>query len=59
MDIGRPQRIIEVEPVSLPLPETVPDLDPATPEPAPAEPDRSRTARSPWRRPGSRRPRSR
>ena len=45
MDIGRPQRIIEVEPVSLPLPETVPDLAPATPEPAPAEPDRSRTAR--------------
>ncbi len=44
MDIGRPQRIIEVEPVSLPLPETVPDLEPAGPEPAPAEPDRSRTA---------------
>jgi hypothetical protein len=44
VDIGRPQRIIEVEPVSLPLPETVPNLEPATPEPAPAEPDRSRTA---------------
>ena len=44
MDIGRPQRIIEVEPVSLPLPEAVPDLEPAAPEPAPAEPDRSRTA---------------
>ena len=44
MDIGRPQRIIEVEPVSLPLPETVPDLEPATAEPAPAEPDRSLTA---------------
>ena len=45
MDIGRPQRIIEVEPVSLPLPETVPDLEPAArPEPAPAKPDRSRTA---------------
>ena len=44
MDIGRPQRIIEVEPVSLPLPETVPELEPATPESAPAEPDRSRTA---------------
>jgi len=43
MDIGRPQRIIEVEPVSLPLPETVPDLEPAIPDPAPAEPDRSRT----------------
>lgn len=45
MDIGRPQRIIEVEPVSLPLPETIPELEPAPPEPAPAEPDRSRTAR--------------
>ena len=45
MDIGRPQRIIEVEPVSLPLPETIPDLEPVTPEPAQAEPDRSRTAR--------------
>ena len=46
MDIGRPQRIIEIEPVSLPLPETVPDLEPATtPQPAPAEPDRSGTAR--------------
>jgi hypothetical protein len=46
VDIGRPQRIIEVEPVSLPLPETaVPYLEPATPEPVPAEPDRSRTAR--------------
>jgi len=44
MDIGRPQRIIEVEPVSLPLPESFPDLEPATPEPAPAEPDRSRSA---------------
>ena len=45
MDIGRPQRIIEVEPVSLPLPETVPDLEPDTPQPAPAETDRSRTGR--------------
>ena len=45
MDIGRPQRNIEVEPISLPLPETVPELEPATPEPAPAEPGRSRTAR--------------
>ena len=44
MDIGRPQRIIEVEPVSLPLPETTPDLEPATLEPAPAEPGGSRTA---------------
>lgn len=43
MDIGRPRRIIEVEPVSLPLPESFPDLEPTTPEPA-AEPDRSRRA---------------
>jgi hypothetical protein len=49
VDIGRPKRIIEVDPVSLPLPEAVPDLEPATPEPAtpepaPVEPDRSRPA---------------
>jgi hypothetical protein len=42
MDIGRPQRIIEVEPVSLPLPEGVPDLEPAPREPAPAETDPAR-----------------
>jgi hypothetical protein len=42
MDIGRPQRIIEVEPVSLPLPEGVPDLEPAPHEPAPAETDPAR-----------------
>ena len=36
MDIGKPRRIIEIEPVSLPLPDLVPD---PTPEPArPAEP---------------------
>jgi len=48
VDIGRPKRIIEVDPVSLPLPEVVPDLEPATPEPAPeptpVEPERSRPA---------------
>ena len=77
MDIGRPKRIIEVEPVSLPLPDVVlvsdggglapaarhphrppvfqrciwlslpdvvPDLEPATPEPTPVEPDPSRPA---------------
>lgn len=44
MDIGRPKRIIEVEPVSLPVPEVIPDLKPATPEPAPVEPERSRQA---------------
>ncbi len=42
MDIGRPKRIIEVEPASTPLPETIPL--PVAPEPAhepasaPAEP---------------------
>jgi hypothetical protein len=41
MDIGRPKRIIEVEPVSLPLPE-LPDLEPAPAEPAPSEPDPAR-----------------
>jgi hypothetical protein len=36
MDIGQPRRIIEIEPVSLPLPDLVPDPEP---EPAtPAEP---------------------
>jgi hypothetical protein len=42
MDIGRPQRIIEVEPVSLPLPEEAPDLEPAPVEPARSEPDPAR-----------------
>jgi hypothetical protein len=28
MDIGQPKRIIEVEPVSLPLPEAIPAPDP-------------------------------
>ena len=32
MDIGRPKRIIEVEPASAPLPESIPV--PVTPEPA-------------------------
>jgi hypothetical protein len=43
VDIGRPQRIIEVEPISLPLPS--PDLPAPTTEPAvepmPAEPNRT------------------
>lgn len=37
MDIGQPKRIIEVEPASIPLPETLPDPEPQpakTPEPA-------------------------
>jgi hypothetical protein len=38
LDIGPARRIIEIEPVSLPLPEEVPDLEPAPAEPAPAEP---------------------
>ena len=38
MDIGPPRRIIEIEPVSLPLPDLVPDPAPAPAEPAPAEP---------------------
>jgi len=42
MDIGRPKRIIEVEPVSVPLPEELPDLEPAPAEPAPYEPDPAR-----------------
>ena len=42
MDIGRPKRIIEVEPVSVPLPEEIPDLEPAPTEPAPSEPDPAR-----------------
>lgn len=28
MNIGRPQRIIEVEPVSLPIPEVLPEVVP-------------------------------
>ena len=39
MDIGQPKRIIEVEPVSLPLPETIPAPEPQpTSIPEPAEP---------------------
>lgn len=40
MDIGRPKRIIEVEPLSLPLPEDVPELvpEPLAPEPLAPEP---------------------
>jgi hypothetical protein len=35
LDIGRPKRIIEVEPVDLPIPETIPEPV-QVPEPAPA-----------------------
>ena len=38
MDIGPARRIIEIEPISLPLPEEIPNLEPAPAEPAPAEP---------------------
>lgn len=41
MNIGPPRRIIEVEPVDLPVPETIPDperLPEAVPEPVPAAP---------------------
>jgi hypothetical protein len=40
MNIGRPKRVIEVEPTSLPLPEVVPAPEPAPVEPVPAEPGR-------------------
>jgi hypothetical protein len=41
MDIGRPKRIIEIDPVDLPLPtlEPLPESAPA-PQPEPAEPQR-------------------
>jgi len=41
MDIGRPQRIIEIEPVSLPVPGPAEPSFPATPDPfiEPAAPD--------------------
>jgi hypothetical protein len=37
MDIGPPKRIIEIEPVELPMPEDLPDPEPA-PQQEPAEP---------------------
>ena len=41
MDIGRPKRIIEIEPVDLPLPTLEPLPEPApAPEKQPAEPQR-------------------
>ena len=38
MDIGPAKRIIEVEPVFLPLPEAIPELVPGREEPMPVEP---------------------
>ncbi|MGZ8596700.1 MAG: hypothetical protein ACXWXB_00725 [Actinomycetota bacterium] len=44
MDIGQPKRIIEIEPVTLPVPgEVLPDPEPAVRpdrDPAPAAPER-------------------
>jgi len=41
VNIGKPKRVIEVEPVSTPVPEVLPDPMPERePEPAPAEPGR-------------------
>jgi hypothetical protein len=38
MNIGEPKTVREIEPVTLPIPEVMPDPEPATPEvPAPAE----------------------
>jgi hypothetical protein len=37
VDIGAPQRIIEIEPLSLPLPETLPEPE-RLPDAEPAEP---------------------
>jgi hypothetical protein len=47
MNIGRPKRIIEVEPVAVPLPEVLPDPTPERDpepmtEPAPADPEPGR-----------------
>lgn len=44
MDIGPPRRIIEIEPVSLPLPDLVPDPAPGPTAPAPTEPAPSEPA---------------
>jgi hypothetical protein len=39
VDIGRPRRIIEVEPALLPVPESIPMPEPSPdPEPAPVAP---------------------
>jgi hypothetical protein len=43
MNIGAPRRVIEVEPVTLPVPEQIPVPEPEadpTREPAPTEPER-------------------
>jgi hypothetical protein len=45
MDIGRPERIIEIRPVTLPVPgEIEPEPEPAPDrDPAPSAPERDRT----------------
>ena len=43
MNIGKPKRVIEIEPVTTPVPEVLPDPIPERdpdPAPAPAEPGR-------------------
>jgi hypothetical protein len=38
MNIGRPKRVIEVDPATVPLPEIAPDPQPAPTEPVPVAP---------------------
>jgi hypothetical protein len=52
VDIGQPRRIIEIEPVDLPLPETIPEPV-QVPEPAPV-PERPATERGSAGRPAER-----
>jgi hypothetical protein len=49
MEIGPPKRVIEVDPVSIPVPETFPDIDHPTPVPdaEPAEAPRREPEREP------------
>ena len=45
MNIGEPERIIEIEPVMVPVPEVIPDpiRAPDEPDPKPLEPARMRS----------------
>jgi hypothetical protein len=48
VNIGKPKRVIEVEPVSTPVPEVLPDpLPERDPEPVPSEPGREDLADTP------------
>jgi hypothetical protein len=50
VNIGRPKRIIEIEPETLPVPEFLPDPQPeGMPEPQPVEPAHSQPAEPPVR----------